>query len=58
MLVEREAESCYLGQFIPVQYHHNMLMELHRNKLPQIAAVYSGAIPSQYADGCEPHGQF
>ena len=30
MLVEREAESCYLGQFIPVQYHHNMLMDANR----------------------------
>lgn len=25
MLNEREAESCYLGQFLPVQYHHHML---------------------------------
>lgn len=30
MLVEREAESCYLGQFIPLQYHHNMLMDANR----------------------------
>lgn len=30
MLVEREAESCYLGQFIPLQYHHNMLMDSNR----------------------------
>ncbi len=30
MLIEREAESCYLGQFIPLQYHHNMLMDLNR----------------------------
>jgi len=30
MLNEREAESCYLGQFIPVQYHHNMLMDANR----------------------------
>ena len=27
MLNEREIESCYLGQFIPVHYHHNMLMD-------------------------------
>jgi protein arginine N-methyltransferase 1 len=30
MLIEREAESCYLGQFIPLQYHHNMLMDTNR----------------------------
>ncbi|MCG2584714.1 methyltransferase domain-containing protein [Massilia sp. TS11] len=30
MLNEREIESCYLGQFIPVQYHHNMLMDQNR----------------------------
>jgi predicted RNA methylase len=30
MLNEREAESCYLGQFIPLQYHHNMLMDSNR----------------------------
>ncbi|MBY0574724.1 MAG: methyltransferase domain-containing protein [Undibacterium sp.] len=30
MLIEREAESCYLGQFIPLQYHHNMLMDVNR----------------------------
>ncbi|MFC0348240.1 methyltransferase domain-containing protein [Undibacterium danionis] len=30
MLIEREAESCYLGQFIPLQYHHNMLMDANR----------------------------
>ena len=30
MLNEREIESCYLGQFIPVHYHHNMLMDQHR----------------------------
>jgi predicted RNA methylase len=27
MLTERELESSYLGQFIPVHYHHNMLMD-------------------------------
>jgi len=30
MLEEREAESCYLGQFIPVHYHHNMLLDDNR----------------------------
>lgn len=30
MLSERELESCYLGQFIPVHYHHNMLMDANR----------------------------
>lgn len=30
MLSEREIESCYLGQFIPVHYHHNMLMDNRR----------------------------
>jgi len=30
MLNEREIESCYLGQFIPVHYHHNMLMDTNR----------------------------
>ncbi len=30
MLNEREAESCYLGQFIPLHYHHNMLMDANR----------------------------
>jgi predicted RNA methylase len=30
MLNEREIESCYLGQFIPVHYHHNMLMDNNR----------------------------
>lgn len=30
MLSERELESCYLGQFIPVHYHHNMLMDTNR----------------------------
>ncbi len=30
MLSEREIESCYLGQFIPVHYHHNMLMDTNR----------------------------
>lgn len=30
MLGEKEIESCYLGQFIPVHYHHNMLMDDNR----------------------------
>lgn len=30
MLSEREVESCYLGQFIPIHYHHNMLMDDNR----------------------------
>ena len=30
MLNERDIESCYLGQFIPVHYHHNMLMDQNR----------------------------
>ncbi len=30
MLNEREIESCYLGQFIPVHYHHNMLQDQNR----------------------------
>lgn len=32
MLIEREIESCYLGQFIPLHYHHNMLMDQRRMK--------------------------
>lgn len=30
MLTEKEAEDRYLGQFIPLQYHHNMLMDSNR----------------------------
>lgn len=30
MLTEKEAEAGYLGQFIPLQYHHNMLMDANR----------------------------
>jgi predicted RNA methylase len=30
MLTEREADNSYLGQFIPLQYHHNMLMDANR----------------------------
>ena len=30
MLTENEAEQSYLGQFIPLQYHHSMLMDANR----------------------------
>lgn len=30
MLTEKVAEGGYLGQFIPLQYHHNMLMDSNR----------------------------
>lgn len=30
MLTEKEAEGGYLGQFIPLQYHHNMLRDSNR----------------------------
>lgn len=30
MPTEHEADSCYLGQFIPLHYHHNMLMDARR----------------------------
>ena len=30
MLTERESESSYLGQFIPIHYHHNMLTDVNR----------------------------
>ncbi len=46
MLNEREVESCYLGQFIPVHYHHNMLMDDNRMKNFKAAidhAVFPGA---------------
>lgn len=46
MLNEREIESCYLGQFIPVHYHHNMLMDqnrMHSFKSAIHYAVRSGA---------------
>lgn len=46
MLSEREIESCYLGQFIPLQYHHNMLMDANRMKNFKAAidyAVFPGA---------------
>lgn len=46
MLSERELESCYLGQFIPVHYHHNMLMDGRRMSGFKAAieyAVFPGA---------------
>ncbi len=46
MLTEREIESCYLGQFIPLHYHHNMLMDARRMqgfKAAIDAAVFPGA---------------
>ena len=30
MLTERQAENAYLGQFIPLQYHHSMLTDANR----------------------------
>lgn len=46
MLAEREIESCYLGQFIPLHYHHNMLMDERRMQGFKAAietAVFPGA---------------
>lgn len=46
MLTERELESCYLGQFIPLHYHHNMLMDDRRMQGFKAAinhAVFPGA---------------
>ncbi|HJV85103.1 MAG TPA: methyltransferase domain-containing protein [Noviherbaspirillum sp.] len=46
MLAEREIESCYLGQFIPLHYHHNMLMDSRRMQGFKAAiahAVFPGA---------------
>ncbi|MBI3230249.1 MAG: methyltransferase domain-containing protein [Burkholderiales bacterium] len=42
MLNEREIESCYLGQFIPVHYHHNMLMD--RNRMQNFKAAIDYAV--------------
>ena len=41
MLNEREIESCYLGQFIPVHYHHNMLMDQNRMGAFQAAIAHA-----------------
>jgi predicted RNA methylase len=38
---EREIESCYLGQFIPVHYHHNMLMDQNRMNAFQAAIAHA-----------------
>ncbi|MCU1500281.1 MAG: methyltransferase type 12 [Acidimicrobiales bacterium] len=46
MLSETENESSYLGQFIPVHYHHNMLMDENRMANFKAAidyAVFPGA---------------
>jgi protein arginine N-methyltransferase 1 len=46
MLDERELESCFLGQYIPVHYHHNMLMDqnrMHSFKSAIDYAVFPGA---------------
>lgn len=46
MLTETEVESCYLGQFIPLHYHHNMLMDGRRMQGFRAAidhAVFPGA---------------
>lgn len=42
MLKEKEIESCYLGQFIPVHYHHNMLMD--RNRMQNFKAAINYAV--------------
>jgi predicted RNA methylase len=44
MLNEREIESCYLGQFIPVHYHHNMLMD-HNRMHSFKSAIYHAVKP-------------
>jgi predicted RNA methylase len=41
MLNEREIESCFLGQFIPVHYHHNMLMDQNRMNAFQAAIAHA-----------------
>lgn len=46
MRSEKEIESSYLGQFIPVHYHHNMLMDVNRMANFKAAidyAVFPGA---------------
>jgi len=44
MLNERDIESCYLGQFIPVHYHHNMLMD-HNRMHSFKSAIYHAVKP-------------
>ena len=39
-LKENEVESCYLGQFIPLHYHHNMLMDQNRMENFKAAIEY------------------
>ena len=41
MLGEQEIESSYLGQFIPVHYHHNMLMDDNRMRNFKAAIEYA-----------------
>jgi predicted RNA methylase len=45
MLDERDAQSCYLGRFIPAQYHHDMLMDEER------MAGFKAAIEHSVFDG-------
>ncbi|MES3020410.1 MAG: methyltransferase domain-containing protein [Pseudomonadota bacterium] len=54
MLKEREIESCYLGQFIPAHYHHNMLMDQQRMRGFKAAidyAVFPGAVVLELGGG-------
>ena len=51
---EAEAEESYLGQFIPVHYHHNMLMDENRMSAFKAAidyAVFVGAKVLSWAGG-------
>ncbi len=41
MLTEQEFESSYLGQFIPLHYHHNMLMDENRMKSFKAAIAHT-----------------
>ncbi|PWF43933.1 methyltransferase domain-containing protein [Massilia glaciei] len=54
MLEEQEIESCYLGQFIPAHYHHNMLMDQQRMRGFKAAidyAVRPGAVVLELGGG-------
>ncbi|WP_426109724.1 methyltransferase domain-containing protein [Massilia sp. PWRC2] len=42
MLEATDKESCYLGQFIPVHYHHNMLMD--KNRMQGFKAAIAQAV--------------
>ncbi|HEX2828476.1 MAG TPA: methyltransferase domain-containing protein [Burkholderiales bacterium] len=44
MITESQSESSYLGQFIPVHYHHNMLMDENR-MVPFKAAIDYAVFP-------------